>query len=156
MNCPACQGSMEQSPNGMYRRCLACGQLYIFYNGALSKTEIPAGSDPQLFLQGVGFPSAGGPPPTPMEALKRAAVAQVPRPEDVHVKVKVGDVKLDLSTGGVGVDTSKLEKSLLKKVQDTVGGWIWSCAFAVVFIGIFACQFGGIAIYAAGHMQGWF
>ena len=156
MVCTACQGALESSPNGMYKRCLACGALYIYYEGTLRPMEIPAGSDPQLFLQGVGFASAGGPPKDPMTAMKDSFAAKIPKAEDVHVKVKMGGVKLDLSTGGVGVDTTKLENSLWKKVQDTVGGWIWGCAFAIVFIGIFGCLFGGIALYALGHTKGWF
>lgn len=146
MSCPSCAGALEANSTGMYKRCVACGALYMFYNQQLSSLQLPPGTDMDLFVKAQGFPSQ---PKvlTPMEATQAAFKAKAQEKVDAGVRVKMGGVAVDLNKDGVGVDTSRLQKDIAKKVSSTVSGWIWGCVGTVVIGGLIFVVFAGILGY---------
>ncbi|MDP2309911.1 MAG: hypothetical protein Q8P18_28085 [Pseudomonadota bacterium] len=152
MTCPACAGALETSPNGSYARCKACKALYMTYGGNLTPVQIPAGTDPELFAAGVGFAgAAGGPvlPPDPMTATRNALAA---RAANMGVRAKVGGVQIDMSRGGIDVDTSRLQKNIERKIDQKISGWIFGCIFMVFFFGLVTLiivSLGGYIFYEA-------
>ncbi|MES2645059.1 MAG: hypothetical protein V4850_36570 [Myxococcota bacterium] len=150
MTCPSCGGAVETSPNGSYARCKGCQSLYMTYGGKLTAVQIPAGTDPALFAVGVGFAGpAGGPvmPPDPMTATRNAFAE---RASNMGVRAKVGGVQIDMSKGGVSVDTSRLQKDIERKIDQKVSGWIFGCIFTVFFFGLIAAilvALGGYLLY---------
>lgn len=146
MSCPTCSGALESNSTGMYKRCTACGALYMFYNNQLSPLQLPPGTDMDLFVKAQGFPSQ---PKllNPMEATQEAFKARAQEKVDAGVRVKVGGVKVDLRPGGMDVDTSRLQRDVEKKVSSTISGWIWGCVGTVLIGGLIFVVFAGILGY---------
>lgn len=139
MQCTACNGSTESSPNGSYARCTACKALYMVWEGKLSPVQIPAGMDAATFMKGIGF---DGGIPTPMESTKAAlAKAVVP----TGVRVKMGGVNVDFDKDGVSVDPTKAIKKAEKAVENKISGWIWGCALSAVMLGFVVVILGLVA-----------
>lgn len=149
MNCPACATALDTSPSGGHARCPACDRLYTLPD--LGDVAVPVGVDPLAHSETLGFPGPAAPPlpPDPLTATKNA-LAQ--RAANVGVRVKVGGVQVDMSRGGVGVDTSRLEKDLARKAERTVSGWVWGCVFTVVFFGVAALIVAGVGGFVAWQM----
>ena len=150
MNCPSCSAPLETSPNGAYARCTSCAKLYMTYGGELRPVQIPPGTDPAVFAAGVGFPAPGGGggqalPPDPMTATKNAFLNKA---SNMGVRVKVGGVNVDLDKGGVGVDTSRLQKNIERKVDQKISQWIFGCIFSIVFAVVVI----GILVLLAGYI----
>ncbi len=144
MNCPACAFALEYAPNGVHARCGRCDRIFVL--PALDEVKVPIGVDPMEHGETLGFPTVAAPLPVdPMTATKNAFAARAAEKAKAGVRVKVGGVAVDVGSGGVGVNTERLEKDLKKKAGDTVSGWIWGCVGSVVIGGLVLLGFVVIA-----------
>lgn len=149
MTCPVCTAALEYAPNGAHARCGRCDRIYAL--PALDEVKVPVGVDPAEHGETLGFPAAAAPMPVdPMTATKNAFAARAAEKAKAGVRVKFGGVAVDVGSGGVGVNTDRLEKDLKKKAGDTVSGWIWGCVGSVVIGGLVLLGFvviGGIVTW---------
>lgn len=147
MTCPSCGGALETSPNGSYTRCKSCQAMFMTYGGKLTPVQIPAGTDPALFAAGVGFAGPGGGPGLPPDPMTATRNAFAERASNMGVRAKVGGVQIDMSKGGVSVDTSRLQKDIERKIDQKVSGWIFGCLFTIFFFGLVTLILMGLGGY---------
>ena len=120
------------------------------YGGELRLVDIPTGTDPAVFAQGLGFPGGAGMPPDPMEATRRAFAKAAADKAAAGVRIKTGGVAIDIGSGGVSVDTKKLAKDVERKVDQKIGQYVGGCVFSVFFFVVV-----GALLLCVGGYVGW-